>query len=207
MFAYSTKNTIPMKGITLALLLLIPLTALSQQTAWLNNVMKKDTVQTGQAIMYGSFIQRLGFSSGGFSQDISIRNVETDEVYTFRVKAAFKSARENVFCFHIPPGKYVIQNYYWTKSKWYGGTMYNEPIYKNVASSQVRKMVYEGQIKKEELQQYEFVIAPGTLNYLGTWRFDQEVVAFRDDKFNFDERLKGTYKNLPFSEAVTMLPH
>ncbi len=38
------------------------------------------------SIIYGLFIQRLGFTSGGFPQDIRLQNIITDKIYTFNVK-------------------------------------------------------------------------------------------------------------------------
>jgi hypothetical protein len=195
-----------MKVITLALLLLLPAAAFCQQPVWLGNVAKKDTVPAGQAIIYGKFVQRLGFSSGGFPQDISITNNATGEVFMFRVKGAYRSAKENTFCYHLPPGQYTLMAYHWTQSKWYGGTAHVEPIYKGIPSSAIKKMIDEGKLKEGQLERFSFEVKPGTLYYLGTWRFDAELVGFSDEKESFDEHMKETYKKLAFSEAATQLP-
>jgi hypothetical protein len=50
------------------------------QAVKLDKVAKNDSVQKGQGVIYGNFIQRLGFSSGGFPQDIRLRNTETNEL-------------------------------------------------------------------------------------------------------------------------------
>lgn len=85
-----------------------------------------EALQPGSAAIYGNFIQRLGFSSGGYAQEIYLRNITTDKIYSMRVKATMKSAKENVFCFHLPPGEYELRQYYWTQSKWYGGMVHLE---------------------------------------------------------------------------------
>lgn len=97
-----------------------------QDVIVLDKVSNTDNVRDNKSIIYGNFIQRLGFSSGGFPQDIIIHNIDTKEFFKFRVKPTFKSKKENQFCVHINPGDYIIVNYLWTQSKWYGGTMYGE---------------------------------------------------------------------------------
>lgn len=52
-------------------------------------VKKSVTHAINDAIIYGNFIQRLGFTSGGFPQDIRLENVDTKEIYRFRVKPTF----------------------------------------------------------------------------------------------------------------------
>lgn len=179
-----------MKVFVCALLMLMPLISFSQKVTRLVSTYKKDTVEKGQGIIYGEFIQRLGFSSGGFSQDISIQHVASGEVYSFRVKGTFKSAKENTFCYHIPAGKFIILQYFWTKSKWYGGELHFEPVYKGGSN-----------------ERFEFVIEPDTLTYLGTWHFDEEMVSFKDNKTTLDGKVKGAFKNLSFDQARIELPH
>ena len=86
-----------MKKYLATLLILVSLTTNGQITITLKEVLSKDTVRSGQGIIYGLFIQRLGFSSGGFPQDIRIINLDTKEIFSFRVKPTFKSAKENIF--------------------------------------------------------------------------------------------------------------
>src|SRR5690606_38236866 len=108
-----------MKQILLLVIsIFLSFSAYSQNIKSLNSVNVNETISGDNAIIYGTFIQRLGFSSGGFPQDIRIMNVETKEVSSFRVKPTFKSAKQNDFIYFIAPGKYIILNYWWTQSKW-----------------------------------------------------------------------------------------
>lgn len=181
--------------------------AKGQNLKTLEELSSGDTIQTGQAIIYGNFIQRLGFNSGGFPQDIRLINIDTKEVMAFRVKPTFKSAKENTFIYFIEPGNYAVLNYWWTQSKWYGGKMFTEPIFKDLdATDDLEQKSKSGKIKTEELKQFTFTIADNSLNYLGTWHFDKELVSFTDDKTQFDNVIKTKYKKLDFSTAKINLP-
>jgi hypothetical protein len=167
-----------------------------------------DRIFNGQAVIYGNFIQRLGFSSGGFPQDIRLLNIDTKEILTFRVKPTFKSAKENTFCYVIVPGTYAILNYWWTESKWYGGKMFTEPIYKGVdATGNFFEKLSAGQIKQDELVQFTFTVTDKSLNYLGTWHFDKGIVSFTDDKVQFDSKISAKFQRLNFSVSKTVLPN
>ncbi|GAA0554973.1 hypothetical protein LX66_5581 [Chitinophaga japonensis] len=169
-------------------------------------VSNRDSVQSGQGIIYGLFIQRLGFSSGGFPQDIRLINFDTKEVFSFRVKPTFKSARENIFVYHIPAGYYAILHYVWTQSKWYGGKMFTEPIYKGMAFSDIKRKAQAGQQTGGELKQFKFSVQPNTVNYVGTWNFDKEIVSFSDGKAKLDEELKVRHAMLNLKTAVVSIP-
>src|SRR5690606_3374808 len=152
----------------------------------LEEVSSGDTINNGKGIIYGNFIQRLGFSSGGFPQDIRLINLDTKEVLTFRVKPTFKSSKENTFVYYIKPGNYAILNYWWTQSKWYGGKMFTEPIFKNIdATDNFENKISSGQINIDNLEQFTFSISENSLNYLGTWHFDKGLVSFSNDKTEF----------------------
>lgn len=53
-------------------LLFLPAFAFGQKFTPLDLVQKNDTVKAGQSIMYGNFVQRLGFSSGGALQEMTV---------------------------------------------------------------------------------------------------------------------------------------
>ncbi len=129
------RNNLNIIWITACLLFTTFHAVLGQQVRMLEPVYRGEAPSVGKAVIYGNFIQRLGFSSGGFSQDIRLLNLNTNEIVALRVKPTFKSAKENPFCYNIDPGEYAIDNYYWTQSKWYGGTMNTEPILKNKDAS------------------------------------------------------------------------
>ena len=196
-----------MKKHLATILILASLTTNGQTIKTLKEALSKDTVQSGQGIIYGLFIQRLGFSSGGFPQDIRIVNLDTKEIFSFRVKLTFKSAKENIFSYHIPSGNYAILQYLWTQSKWYGGKMFTEPIFKNYAFSKIEAKLKSGDLKEEELEHFKFSIQPMSLNYIGTWHFDKETVSFSEEKFDLDKQLNLKYTKLNFKNAKTLIPN
>ncbi|MEC5166218.1 hypothetical protein RCH18_001954 [Flavobacterium sp. PL11] len=197
-----------MKLFSTIILTLFTFLATSQNYKSLVEFNRNDSIVAGQAVIYGSFIQRLGFSSGGFAQDVRIINMETNEISAFRVKPAYKSAKENTFCYSITPGTYAIYNYWWTQSKWYGAKFFTEPIFKNIDSREnLDVKIKSGQLKQEDLTPFVFTINPNSLNYLGTWHFDTGVVKFSNDKLILDNKLKDKYKFIEFSKATTLLPN
>ena len=197
-----------MKYICTLIFIILSFFAVGQSYPTLVEVSSADTIPARQAIIYGNFIQRLGFSSGGFPQDIRLINIGTGEIVSFRVKPSFKSAKENTFMYVINPGKYAILNYWWTQSKWYGGEIFTEPIFKDIdATKDLAQKINSGQIKAENLKQFTFTITEHTLNYTGTWHFDKGLVTFTDDKTVFDLSVKSKYKKLDFSSATVTIPH
>ncbi|MFD1258802.1 hypothetical protein ACFQ3S_18485 [Mucilaginibacter terrae] len=176
-----------MKSLWLTYFLLLSTFVNAQNITALKQVSGSDSISNGTCIIYGSFIQRLGFTSGGYPQDIRIENTETKEVFSFRVKPTFKSAKENTFCFSIKPGTYTILNYWFTQSKWYGGKMFTEPVINN------------------ENRPYTFTVNK-PLNYLGTWHFKTKNVSFSADKTVLDAKLKSDYNHINFETADTVLP-
>ena len=195
-----------MKKYLTALLIVASLKTNGQAIKMLKEVSRRDTIQSGQGIIYGLFIQRLGFSSGGFPQDIRIANLDTKEIFSFRVKPTFKSAKENIFSFNISPGNYAIIQYWWTQSKWYGGKIFTEPIFKNYAFSDIETKMRLGELKEEGLEHFKFSIRPNTLNYMGTWHFDKEQVAFGDDKLELDKTISKIHSKLDFNTAAISIP-
>jgi hypothetical protein len=180
----------------------------AQNITTLNELGSRDAIPKGKAVFYGKFIQRLGFSSGGFPQDIRLINTDTKEIFTFRVKPTFKSAKENNFCYLIKAGNYAILHYWWTQSKWYGGKIFTEPIFKGIdATDNLERKINSGQITQEDLVPFTFTLKENSLNYLGTWHFDKGLVSFSDDKLVFDNQIKDRYKSLDFSTAKTILPN
>lgn len=196
-----------MKYIATITFIFLAILVKGQKIKPLEKVSNNDTLSKGQAIIYGSFIQRLGFSSGGFAQDIHLVNIDTKEVFAFRVKPIYKSAKENTFICFIKPGNYAILNYWWTQSKWYGGKMFLEPIFKDTDASQdFAKKVKSGQVNLSDLKRFTFTIAENSINYLGTWHFDQGIVSFTDDKLQLDNSIQSKFNKLDLSKASTVLP-
>lgn len=196
-----------MKHLTTFLLIILSINIYSQKVIPLDPVNEGESVLSGKSIIYGTFIQRLGFSSGGFPQDIRIVNKETNEIFAFRVKQAYKSAKENSFCFHIIPGNYYIMNYWWTQSKWYGGQMHYEQIFKGVDSS--NKPSTDSELEKaiyNSMNRFEFTISNNTINYLGTWHFDTGIVSFTNDKARLDSTVMKEFTKIDFESAQLTIP-
>jgi hypothetical protein len=151
-----------MKYLTTVILFLTAIIGYAQNIIKLDELGSRDTIPKGKAVFYGKFIQRLGFSSGGFPQDIRLINLDTKEIFAFRVKPTFKSAKENNFCCVIKAGNYAILNYWWTQSKWYGGKIFTEPIFKGIdATDNLEKKIGSGQVYsiKNDLRKIQFIIA------------------------------------------------
>ena len=182
-----------MKFIITSFLLFITIACKAQNYPYLSKVESQNTKPSSYAIVYGEFVQRLGFSSGGFPQDIRIINQETKEIQTIRVKPAYKSAKANTFICFIKPGNYAILNYWWTKSKWYGGEMFTEPVYNNVKNA-------------SGSNQFQFSISENLVYYVGTWHFEQDQVFFSNDKLQLDQTVEKKYSRINFNTAKIILP-
>jgi hypothetical protein len=191
------------------LLLVFVLTATvvqGQKLTHLKPVAGSAFLREGTSVIYGNFIQRLGFSSGGFPQDVRLYNLDTQEYFAMRVKPTFKSAKENRFCYFIKPGRYAIVDYYWTQSKWYGGKMFTEPIYKNLEASKIEALRREGKITRADMKSYCFEVFPASIHYAGTWHFDKELVSFSNDRVSIDGNFRTKYKKIDFATAKITLP-
>jgi TonB family protein len=157
---------------------------------------RNDVTDSTYAIIYGNFIQRLGLSSGGFPQYVHLYNTDTEERFSMLVKPTFKSARENTFCYRIKPGNYILLNYYWTQSKWYGGDSYVENIVKSERKD----------IPKRLINGFGFTVPPASTVYVGSWNFSKTSVYFTDDKLNIDEKIKNKHKKIDFKLVNTSIP-
>lgn len=162
----------------------------------------KAGVDEGYSLIYGNFIQRLAFSSGGFKQEIKLRETSTGNLYSFNVKSSMRSRKENLFCIEIPPGEYEIVQYFYTKSQWYGSTTYWEPVYKGKKASELKKQ----KITTDSLLRYRFKLEGNNIYYVGTWNFDDELVQFTNDKAETDAEISKKYTLLDFATAITVLP-
>lgn len=193
---------------TLLFVCLTTLASGQKQKVWvLEEVTTIDTIPKGQAIIYGNFIQRFAFSSGGFPQDIQLLDLDKNELLYFRVKPTFKSAKENTFFYFILPGRYAIVKYEYTQSQWYGGMMYTEPIYKGIdASLYMKDKEAAKRVDVSQFEQFAFTVEADQLTYLGAWNFDTGLVSFTDDREAFNLTLKKKYKKLDFATSKTVLP-
>lgn len=196
-----------MKSLIIAILFCISFSVAGQPARRLDKLGSSDTIPVGQAAFYGDFVQRLKFKSGGYPQDIRLINIETNEVFVFRVKSTFKASKENSFCYLIEPGTYAILNYWWTESKWYGGKSFIEPIYKSEDSIlELERKIKNKEMRADELVLFKFTVVGGALNYLGTWHFEQSPVLFTNDKEEADREMKEKYKELDLTTARIAIP-
>lgn len=180
-------------------LALISLSTHAPKAANLRKVETFDVKKPHQSIIYGYFIQRLGFSSGGFPQYITVQNTDSQVVYRFRVKDTFKSAKKSIFCYYILPGDYVILAYEWAQSKWYGGKLFTEPVYKNDVTGTTM------QASPEML--FKFRVEPGVITYVGTWNFGEPKAVFTDDNEISSAAAQKNYKKMDFSNAQLSIPY
>src|SRR5690606_522589 len=116
----------------------------------LDKVRKQDSLWPGESAVYGRFVQRLGFSSGGLPQYVHIRNKITDSIYSLIVKPAYKSARQNTFCAYLPPGDYEILAYHWAKSEWYVSKHHAEQVYKGYVYADILPLLRGREMKKRQ---------------------------------------------------------
>ncbi|GAA3955930.1 energy transducer TonB [Hymenobacter algoricola] len=152
-------------------------------------------IPADKGVLYGSCVQRLGFSSGGFGQYARLVNLTTRQAFRINVKPAFRSRRENRFCVALPPGRYALHYYQYTASKWYGGEMHTEPLRKARSGPALADT------------RYLFTVLPGQVSYVGTWNFSQPgQPAFTNVKGQLDADAQPVYKHLKLAEAATALP-
>lgn len=182
--------------------------ASSQKFESLKKAHSDQELNDSTSIIYGSFIQRLGFTSGGFTQVIRLQEIVTQKMYTFNVKPAMKSSKEHSFCYYIKPGMYKILNYFWIQSKWYGAEMHEEYIFKHIDTStkDFKRKYKEENIDTNQFDNYYIEIKPNTVNYLGTWHFNTGLVSFSDDKAKLDKKLQKKYKKINLEKAIVKLP-
>lgn len=143
---------------------------------------------TGKGLIYGSCIQRLGFSSGGLPQHVLLVNLATHKVLRVIVKPTMKSRKENEFCVALPAGTYALYQYYYS----YGNDELRKPTNQAGAIAATR---------------YVFTVQAGQLNYVGTWDFSApQQPSFQIDQTALDERINPTYRKLGFADAVLAVP-
>ncbi|WPU99389.1 hypothetical protein SNE26_25580 [Mucilaginibacter sp. cycad4] len=165
-------------------------------------------LKENQAIIYGSFIQRLTFWQNGYQQTIRIRNLETNELFSFEVKPNLRTRKENPFCFFIKPGTYEIVNFYYSKGKWYGVEYNTRPVFRGLDFEiNVKNKVDSGLIKWEDLHRIVFKVDNSKLTYLGQWHFESGPPSFSDNKTTLDKKLKEDYYFLEFEKAAIVLPY
>ncbi|WP_375417368.1 energy transducer TonB [uncultured Hymenobacter sp.] len=152
-----------------------------------------------KGVIYGACLQRLGFTSGGFYQFVRLVNLTTQQVFVISVKPAFKSQRENSFCYALPPGRYALSQYEYTSSKWYGGEMRTERLLKLPATA-------EG-APAAGTTRFTFNVQPGVAHYVGVWNFtDEGKPSFQNGKAAMDTRFRPGLRMTDLRAAVLAIP-
>ena len=156
-------------------------------------------IPADKAVIYGLGLQRLGFESGGFPQTVRVVNLHTNQAFHLNVKPAFKSRRDNPFCYALPPGRYALSYYDYTISKWYGGEPHREQLCKRPTSS--------SDMAALAATRYLFTIGAGKTHYVGTWDLTTEnEPRFHDEKAQLDTRLRSGARLPNLAEAVVAIP-
>jgi len=152
---------------------------------------------TDKGLVYGSCVQRLGFSSGGLAQYVRLANLSTGKSVRIEVKPAMRSRKESAFCYALPPGRYALYRYEFSLSKWYGPEMHQEDIAKPAPTARLSTAD----------TRYVFTVAAGQVACVGTWDFTQEnAPAFVADKARLDAELQPIFKNLALQNAALAVP-
>jgi len=166
---------------------------------------KWDTIPRGKAVIYGSFVQRLEKNSITFPQNIQLINTDTKVLYRMNVKPKNSVAKENHFIYVIPPGKYALQNYFFTESLPYGARTHTENIYA-LSDPEEAELFEDASAEKGTNHHIILEITGRTLNYIGVWDFSSFNVSVRTQKEDADLKFKKKYKQLNFDVAQTVLP-
>lgn len=140
-----------------------------------------------EAAIYGVFVQRLGFSSGGTPQTLFIRNIETKEVVRVTVKPTWASKQKNSFSAKMKPGTYELTHYHFPE-----GYTQN---WKNIYSCSTREecIKINERIKNNDttdLVRYKFTVESNKINCIGVLDFSQAIPVFRNNEDEIASILK-----------------
>ena len=139
---------------------------------------------------------------------IRVMNLDTKEVSSFVVKRFERGSKEYNFCFYLKPGKYLILNYQFQKTTWYGEKIITTPIFKGVDYNDiVTGNLSSSSTHEIDRKPYFFTVKDDALNYLGTWDFSSGIVVFRNEKDQTNKELADTYSSLPFDSAAISIPN
>ena len=161
-------------------------------TAW--DLAKAPPADKG--VLYGSCLQRLGFSSGGLGQYVRLVNLSTGQVFRINVKPAMRSRRENGFCYALPAGRYALSQYEYSASPF------------DIHAERLLKAVPTRSAAGVAATRYVFVLLPGQRHYVGTWNFvNADEPIFLDEKDLLDPTLRADQPATDLATAHLALPH
>jgi hypothetical protein len=195
------------KFILLILLISLMFTCQAQSARILKNVVDKESRDYKRAMIYGIFVQRLGFKSGGFPQYVKVYNFDQNKEYRLRVKDAFTAQKNSLFCAELPLGMYELRSYIYIQSKWYGGKEFEEQLYKNIdCSDSVKYKAAVDSLGLSSFKRFSFTVNEISPYYVGQWEFGTGLVSFSSDKQTSDEKLKRLIHVSDGSKAISILP-
>jgi TonB family protein len=145
-------------------------------------------IPAGKGIIYGTCLQRLGFSSGGLPQYVQVVNLSTGQVFRLGVKPTLRSRRENRFCYALPAGRYALREYEFGQF---------ERLARPVT----------GPGPTVAATRYVFTLAAGQLHYVGTWNLTSAgEPLFLNEKTTLDAALHADFPAVNFSAAQVAIP-
>jgi len=148
----------------------------------------RTSVPAGKGLVYGTCLQRLGFSSGGLPQYVQVVNLSTGQVFRLGVKPALRSRRENSFCYALPAGRYALKEYEFGQF---------ERLARPVT----------GPGATVAATRYVFTLAAGQLHYVGTWNLaNAGEPLFLDEKNALDATLQADFPAVNFGAAQVAIP-
>jgi TonB family protein len=146
------------------------------------------SLPAGKGIVYGTCLQRLGFSSGGLPQYVRVINLSTGQPFRLGVKPAVRSRRENTFCYALPAGRYALSEYEFGQF---------ERLARPAA----------GPGPTVAATRYVFTVVPGQLHYVGTWNLaNAHEPLFLDEKTALDATLQADFPAVDFGAARVAIP-
>lgn len=150
-----------------------------------------------RGVIYGSCLQRMGFSSGGIAQLVRLVNLSTGQVFRISVKPTMRSRRENPFCYALPAGRYALSQYEFNHSN----------VLLDFRAERLLKPS-PGPGPGVAASRYVFTVVPGQLHYVGTWNLANEnEPIFLDEKALLDATLQVDYPAARLAEARIAIPH
>ena len=198
-----------MKATLSIFLLLFALSVNAQKIKLLTPVDPAHVVDSEKAIIYGSFMPRTqNWLKKGLQQYIRIKNIETNQVFSFEVVHYMSTSKQNIFEYLLDPGTYEIITYAWADEVVLGAKAHYEPVWKDfdITDSLNIKKIQSDEISSNDLKHYRFTVAANTLCYLGKWNFTTGLITFSDTKPETDQKIKKDFLTLDFDKAITILP-
>jgi hypothetical protein len=167
-------------------------------------------VKPYNAVIYGNFRDAW---HGMLSADVFavVSDSLTGKTYELRVKMSSSGAKKyNPFCYYLPAGTYYLQDLKYVYEN--APVIYlpmSSPVRKNAGRKELRRLEKTDSLALAPYQKFKFTVAPGTLNYVGTWDATSDTITIYNDREYLDRRLKHgllKYDKLDFDKGVVGMP-